>query len=432
MTPARDRVPMTRRAPGLFLVIGALLLLGLTIALGSCAPPQRLADGSELVATVDPIPPSFEPIVIPHPDAAQLGRAGMVQETREVDEADAGWREKYQLASGYAAGGFDEEALDVIRRTLALQPPPQWGDRFRTLRAGLKVRRLESDLLRVDARGGRDYVPFATAIDWRIRIRNVSRREVVFRPPVGGYAASSPSALSLTMLRRDLDIYAAELRRTWNQTVFLCAAEQGEIRIQPGETYEQPVRVPAEDVGAAISGLRILQLGGTLRATLEGVDGEPESVSLPIRPGRVVVVPEGYEPLVLDPLGSMRTAVDTVAPTHLLVASEFVRRGQGVQAIEVTADALGRGEAALRTAALGALGLLRERLAGTPLRPAARPLIEQLELRPARAEALMEGLMMLSDESVPADPRLWRDWWRRLEGKGRTVPPLRLDAGDAR
>ena len=434
MTPARDGVSMTRRAPGLFVgaVGSALVAVLLAGVLGGCAPPQRLADGSELVATSEPIPPSFEPIVIPHPDAARLGRGGLVQETREVDEADQGWLEKYQLASGYAAGGFDDEALEVIRRTLAMKPPETWAERLRTLRSGLKVRRIETDLLRIDARGGRDYVPFATCIDWKIRIRNVSRREVVFRPPAGGYRESSPSALSLTMLRRDLDIYAAELRRTWNQTVFLAAADQGAIRIQPGETYEQPVRVPADDVGSPISGLRILQLGGMLRATIEGVDGEPEVVALPIRTGRVVVVPDGYEPLVLDPLGSMQTAVDTVAPTHLLVASEFVRREQAVEAVGVAARALGRGDPALRTAALGALALLRERLAGTPLAPASEPLVIELEQRPARAAALMEGLQMLTDESVPADARLWRDWWRRLEGRGRQVPPLRLDVGESR
>ena len=73
--------------------------------------------------------------------------------------------------------------LAVIRRALQMSPPHAWAQRFKNLRSTLQVRRLETTLLRVDVRGEKDYVPFETDVLWRVRIRNVSPREIVIGPP---------------------------------------------------------------------------------------------------------------------------------------------------------------------------------------------------------------------------------------------------------
>ena len=384
----------------------------------------------------EPLPPSFEPIVIPrqsrsdftagHGSTARVDTTGaglaMRGDKRPVAGDDAGWAEKHDLATGYAAGGFDEEALIVIREVLAQKPPAAWRARFLTLRTSLNLRRTETDWLRVQARGEKDYVTFDNDVDWLIRIRNVSNRVLVLRAPKTGPGRASPSALTLGIVRRDLDIYGGELERQWNQTVFLHKAGGCDIRIPPGAIHEATVRVPAEDVGAPISGLRTLELTGTLRAVVTEEDGELRTIGLRIRRGRVVVVPNGYEPLARDPLGSMATAIVAVAPAHLLIATEFVPRAQSDRAMDLLARALATGADALRTAALGGVGLLRERNAGQSLARFVSPLIDALETHPDRRAALMEALTLATGQALAPDPRLWMEWWRRAGRSGRRVP----------
>jgi len=385
-------------------------------------------EGEGWVRADGPVPPSLEPIVFPNPRGAAAAdmRTG---DERRLAEEDAGWQEKYEVASGYAAGGYDDEAQTLVQAALALHPPEAWARRFRDLRSSLRVRRLEETLLRVDARGERDYVPFASPVDWTVRIRNVGRREVVLADPRQVEGAASASAVTLRVVRRDLDIYAAELRRTWTQTVFLQTPRAGPVRIPPGGVHEVRVRMPGPDVGEPISGLRVLEVSGTLRAALVGPDGGVDGVALPIRRGRVVAVPQNFEPLARDPLGSMETAIPAVAPPHLLVAAEFVERDDVPRGVEILARALETGDPALRTAAVGALGLLRERALGRPLAPLAEPLVRGLTRSPSRADALMEGLRRLSGATLPEDARLWKDWWQRASAAGETVraPPAEED-----
>jgi hypothetical protein len=374
----------------------------------------------------EPIPPSFEPIVIPRQTRDDTTAAGLAMrgEDRPVPGDEAGWEEKHDLATGYAAGGYDEAALTVIREVLAQDPPAAWRERFVNLRTSLRLRRTETDWLRVQARGERDYVTFGTDVDWLIRIRNVSDRVLVLRAPATGPGRASPSALSLGIVRRDVDIYGGELERQWNQTVYLHQAGGCDIRIPPGSIHEATVRVPADDVGAAISGLRTIELTGTLRAVVTEEAGEPRTIGLRIRRGRVVVVPHGYEPLARAPIPSMVTAIDAVAPTHLLIATEFVPRVDDDQAMDQLTRALATGDEALRTAALGGIRLLRDRNVGRPLARFVHPLVDALERHPERGAAIMEALTLASGQALAPDPRLWMDWWRRAGRSELTVPPF--------
>ncbi len=389
----------------------ALLLAAFLLASAAC--------NAVTPEDTEPRPPTFAPI-----EFHKVGDAtrSELQEKRDVGEDAAGWEEKWQLASRYAAGGYDTEALQVLDGALAQSPPPAWADRLRGLRQSLTVRRAEELLLRVEARGLKDYVPFGSAVDFVIRLRNVSDEVIRLLPPEASSAgASSPSALLLQITRHDRDVHAAQLRRTWNQTVFILESGAKVIEIQPGGVHELPVRVPVEAAGGPISGIRTLQVGGTLRPTNLRRGTERRRITLPIRPGRVMALPQGFGPLAADPVRSMRTAIDTVAPAHLLVATEFVPPSRRAQAMVELARALGQGHPALYRAALGAVDLLRERSLGETVGPLAQPLVAALGRRPERDDALMEGLSTLTDVRLAPDARLWQEWYRRDANRNATL-----------
>ncbi len=243
------------------------------------------------------------------------------------------------------------------------------------------------------------------------------------RPPDGsGAEAVSGSTLVLTMKRTDRDIYAAELSRSWTQSVPLLAAGSEDLSIPPEGVHEVRVRVPAEEVGDAIAGLKVLDLSGELRAgrILAGLE-EPFG-RVAIRPGRVVALPANYEPLAADPLGSLSKAVDALAPVHLLVATEFVAADDRPAAVAILARALSTSPVEMRPAALNALDLLRRAAVGTPVRPLAEPLMNALGAHPEREADLMEALHTVTLVSLAPDARLWQDWWRReLRGEGSHV-----------
>jgi hypothetical protein len=416
----------SRPRPAFARTLAVLLLLGAAACAGG--PGANPGDGG--ASSPDgPLPPSRAPIVFPNPHAKPGASNVAVREEHPVDAADAGWADKLALATGYARGGFDDQALAVVHAALSQSPPEPWAGRFKALRAGLNLRRLETSFLRADARGARDYVAFGAAVDWRIRLHNVSRDPVVFSPSGTGPDAVSATALQLTIVRRDIDIYGAELRRSWTQVVPLERPGGGEVRIPPGGSWEVPARVPAADAGGALQGLRIFQMEGTVRISNARAGTQQETGTLRIRRGRVVALPGGFEPLAADPLGSMRKARESGAPTHLLVASEFVPRDRAREAATILAAALGSGEPTLRRASANALRLLRERAAGRPMAELAEPLVQALEASPPGADALMEGLHAVSDESLPSDPRLWLDWWHRTVRTG--TPALSVPAVDA-
>ncbi len=394
-----------------------LLVLTAVAGASACARPPQTADAPD---PKGPVAPSFAPIVFPRAGAKPGATGGSVKDPSPVDEADRGLEEKRRLAEGYAAGGFDDEALEVIRQTLAMKPPlpEHWVSVFQDLRRTLAVRRLQATLLRADARGRLDYVTFGSDVEFEIEVRNVSGRPVTMSTEAG----ESPPALALQVARQDHDIYAARLGRSWTQTVGLQKDERAPVRLPAGGVFHETVRVPAADVGAAIQGVRVLDLSGTLRGSVRVGDGPPTPLALPLRPARVVVVPDGYEPLTRDPLASMETAVTAVAPTHILVAAEFVGPNRVADACRVVARALAEGDPVLRTAALGALDLLLERAAGRPAAPLADPFLAALDLHPDRSDALMDALARIADTRVMPDARLWRDWWQRAESEGRTVP----------
>jgi hypothetical protein len=370
--------------------------------------------------------PSFEPIVWPHAEGARR----VEQDTRDkraLDEELAGWREKYELAQSYVAGGYDDEALQVLTGALSQDPPVPWGPRMRSLKTSIQVRRAEELLLRIDARGVKDYVAFGEPIDFVIRLRNVSNEVVTLLAPQAD-EDTSPSALMIQITRRDRDIHATELRRSWNRTVYIQKPGSEPLRIPAGGMHEIPVRIPAEAVGQPIAGLRTIEIAGLLRPTRMRKGSEPRTVRLPIRRGRVMALPKNFEPLTVDPLASMATALDTVAPAHLLIATEFVPPRRRAEAAGILARALERGHPALYRAALGGLGLLRERAVGEPLAPYVEPMLSGLTRTPGRADALMEGLSTVTGVRLAPDARLWKDWWRRDENRRRAVTPVEANS----
>jgi len=364
--------------------------------------------------------PSHDPVVWGR--GREAGRAPAdSQDRREVGDDAAGWSEKLELARRYAAGGYDEQALQILDAALAQKPPSAWAGKLRGLKTSLRVRHAQEALLRVDARGRKDYVTFGEPIDLVIRLRNVSAETISFLPPGEDEDRSSPSALMLELTRRDRDIHATELRRTWNETVYLQHDGEAAIRIPAGGSYDIPVRIAAEAAGPPLAGLRTIDVTGTLRPTRMRQGSEPLTVRLPIRRGRVMVLPRGFEPLTIDPLRSMGAAIDAVAPAHLLIATEFVPSTRRPAAVALLTRALEKGHPALYRAALGGLDLLREQAAGRPLAPLARPLMTTLGAAPERPEALMEGLSTLTGVRLAADPRLWQEWWRRAGTQQKTI-----------
>jgi hypothetical protein len=342
---------------------------------------------------------------------------------RAVAEDDAFWEEKLATARSEAAAGSDDLAYEMIASTLRLEPPEPWAGRFKSLRVELKARQLDTDVLRVDARGERDYVPFGEDVVVVLRLRNVGTREVVVWPPGGaGQDETSGAAFSLSISRRDVDVYAAEMRRSWTQLVPIVTAGTGELRIPPEGVHEVRARVPASDAGDTLAGVRVLELGGTLRAgRIDAGLGEPLG-RVPVRPGRILVLPRNYEPLAADPVGSIRKAVAASAPVHVLVAAHFVSPEERPEAVQALGQALVAGAPELGPAALAALRAIRRDAAGTPLRPLAAPLMEALASRPPREGDVMEGLVALTGLPLAPDARLWEDWWRREQaGPGASV-----------
>ena len=161
----------------------------------------------------------------------------------------------------------------------------------------------------------------------------------MIEPPSGdGPDAISGAVLALTIRRTDRDVYAAELTQSWTQNVPLFAPGQCVMRIPPEGAHEVRVRVRAEDAGPPLAGLRVLEVGGDLRAgrILAGI-GEPFG-RIQIRTGRVVILPRNFEPLAADPLGSIRKALAARAPVHLLIATEFLAPADRAAAVEVFAN----------------------------------------------------------------------------------------------
>jgi hypothetical protein len=385
-------------------------------------------------------PPSFEPIVLSRTGEAAPEDPGL-RERRALAEDDAGWGEKIELARTLAASGDDAQAMSVLDAALAAQPPTAWAQRFKQVKQELRLRQAENDLVRIDARAVRDVVPFATDVEFRLRIRNVSDQELRFHGgtvdldprgrPLPGAAERSPNAVTLDVARRDRDVSAASMDRTWTTTVPLQGPAAPDLRLAPGETREFPVKIPADDVGTPIAGVRVIEVSGVLRPTAMTVGGLPQVHPLRVRRGRVVVLPPGYAPLADDPLGAMEQAIPLGAGAHLLVATEFVPRAQAREAALLLARALAEGEPGLAPAAHGALAMLREKCVGDPLAPLLDPLMAFLESRPLRADALLGGVAQLTDERVASDPRLWQDWWRKTRATGPAVTDLRAAGNPA-
>jgi hypothetical protein len=359
------------------------------------------------------------------PGRAQAQADTDTRARRRVSETEKFYEEKLDLAREYSAGGDDETALRVVGAALALEPKPPYDERLRALRAEIRAKHVRAEVVRADARGVKDYVGFDTDVDVVVRLRNVGPTDVVIRPP--DPAAETPttgSAFFLTVTRRDRDIYAATLVRTWTQVLPLVPAGAPEIVIPPAGVHETRMRIPAEDAGGPISGLRHLDVSGELRADRVECGVAQPFGSIPIRRGRVVALPGNFEPLAADPVGSIRKAAALDMPVHLLVAAEFVGPNERVGAVTALAEVLATGRPELRTAALNALTMLRASSVGAPLEPLAAPLMERLSAHPDRSAALMDALRTFTGVSLAPDARLWEDWWRRLrQGAFTPVPP---------
>ena len=367
---------------------------------------------------------SREPIIFPNPRRGKGVREGATRDKRPVDEEHRGWAEKFELAARYAQGGYDDEAIKILDVCLARMPDEPWASKMRELKSQLTTRRAEERLLRVDARGVKDYVAFGDTIDFRVRLRNVSDEAILLKNPRDPKEGFSSTALSLDVKRTDRDIYATQMARRWTVNVPLYKAAGEVIKIPPNGIHEVRVRIPRRDAGGPLSGMREIRLGGMLRPTLLNKGGRRRTVHLRVRSGRVVALPEGFEPLAEQPLESMRASLRSLAPTHLLVACEFVPTSGRMEAMEILARALEEGDPSLHRAALGGIAVLRERMQGAPLKKVARPLVEALERTSTRDAALMDGLAMLSDRRFAPDKRLWLDWFERELSDRAPVPSL--------
>ena len=372
-----------------------------------CACTPTAPEGVTLQGT-GPVAPTFDPVVIPNPNAAEQER---LDERRPLPRDESGFREKWELASQYVASGFDDAALQIIDAALAQNPPEPWGERLEGLETTLRSRRVQQRLVRIEVRPLRDYVLFQRGVKVEIRIQNVSDQLLSLLPPQSD--AVSPSAITLELTRLDRDVSASARRRAWTQTLYVRNPAGGPVEIQPGTAYTQQAVIPPSDIGGAIQGFRVLEIGGRFRSTRLKSGDAVRPIHVPLRAGRVVVVPRGYEPVASDPLGSMRKAVDNVAPVHLLLASEFVSRSDRAAAVERLADVLAHGHPSLERSAISALQVLRERSVGEPITEAARPLMDALERTTTRSDAVMDGLSAYTGVNVAPDVRLWRDFWRR-------------------
>lgn len=392
---------------------------------GGGSPPE---DGALPPSEADlPVAPPLtgDPILLPGRAMAEGGggESNDARARRKGDASEEAMKEKFDAAREAAAAGEDEAALALVAAALATNPKSPWDQRFKALKADVKARHLDTNVLRIDVRPLKDYVGFEEDVDLLVRIRNVGTANVSIRPPdASGPEAVSGSTLVLTMKRTDRDIYAAELSRSWTQSVPLLAEGAQDLAIPPEGVHEIRVRVPAEEVGGAIAGMKVLDLSGELRAGRIVAGLEEPFGRVPIRAGRVVALPANYEPLAADPLGSLSKAVDALAPVHLLVATEFLAPEDRPAAVAILARALTTAPAEMRPAALNALDLLRRAAVGSPLRPLAEPLVSALEAHPEREADVMEGLHVLTLVTLAPDPRLWLDWWRREQrGAGSRV-----------
>jgi hypothetical protein len=389
-------------------------------AAAPCAPPAASGPSDPALAA--------EPVLL----GAVDGRGGPggkppaedVRARRRVTEDDAFWAEKHDTARHAAAVGDDEAALSVISAALALKPPSAWEERFKNLRSNVKMRHVQVDVLRADARGVKDFVTFGAAADFLVRLRNVSGRDLTLRPPTAGGLGEpevSGSALFLEVRRKDHDIYGAVLTRSWTQRVPLVGPQDDAIVVPAEGVREVRVRIPPEDAGEPISGLRAIEVSGDVRVSrVEAGISEPVN-RVPIRAGRVVVLPGGFEPVAADPLGSLDKALDASALVHVLVAAEFVAPADRVRAVRRMADALATGPAELRPPIRSALALYREESGraedGGPspeaLAPLVAPLIQAIEAHPERTAEIGEAITALAQVSLAPDARLWQEWWRR-------------------
>ncbi len=105
-----------------------LVLVGLTSCalLCGCSSTQPDDETAEPEAQPEgPIAPGFEPIVIPNPNV-RGGANDPLRDRRPVDDREAGWGEKLELASRYVQAGYDDAALQIINNALQQEPPQAW------------------------------------------------------------------------------------------------------------------------------------------------------------------------------------------------------------------------------------------------------------------------------------------------------------------
>jgi hypothetical protein len=394
-----------------------------------CAPPAGDAASPDPGAAAAPTASvtsgrgRADPLNLPVTHRPAGGRATDASARRPAQEDDAFFAAKLSAARDEVSAGREEQALEILLATLRLEPPSPWDGRIRAMRLEIRERQVGVDALRVDARGERDYVPFDADVYLVLRVRNVGTSDVVIRAPEGeGTAAISGAAFVLTVQRIDRDVYGGEMRRSWTQNVPLVTAATGPLRIPPESAHEVRVRMPAEDAGGTLSGVRTLVVGGELRAgRIETGLVEPLG-KVPIRAGRVLALPRGFEPIAADPLGSLGKAVQATAPIHVLVAAEFIPAKERVEAMKLLADGLATADPALRPSLVNAVRTIRRAAAGDRLQPLAEPLVFALRGHPDRAEAAMDGLSALTGVSLAPDVRLWEDWWRREARPDAAVP----------
>ncbi len=259
-------------------------------------------------ATVDPL--DVKPIVLKTnvkaapeaPDAA----AKLARAQAELDAAQAAWRSGDALA-----------ALATANHAILEGVPSELEPAFRDLRAKARAAVVASKICRVRALAEKDAVADGDEIRVRIAFSNVSG--ATLRVP-RSQKGTSDALLLLTIAREDYDVYGNA--RSSDFTLPVPVAE--DLVLDPGQTREERIVVPADAAKLTHRGFSILEVRGTFRPVSIRVGDSEFFDAIPVEPARVRVFMKGYEPLAADPLGSLRKSVEKRSPPHLLTCAELL------------------------------------------------------------------------------------------------------------
>jgi hypothetical protein len=236
------------------------------------------------------------------PDAASRA----AQAEAALQSAEAAWRSGDALT-----------ALAIVNRALAQGVPPETESALRGLRAKARSSVVVTKVCRVRAIPDKDAVADGTAVPLRIEFANLSTATLSVPRAQKG---TSDTLVILTLTRADYDVWGNE--RSSNYTLPVQVKE--DLVLDPGCTHEVRLTIPAEMAKLSHQGFSVLELSGTFRPVVMRVGQTEFFDAIPIGKATVRVFLAGFEPLALDPLGSLKKAVAKRSPPHILTCAELL------------------------------------------------------------------------------------------------------------